>query len=63
MLRCCVRRRDGALERLRGDVIDLPYKPPQHNETIDVFYIKMNVTIWWKGSLLVSYATVFALGL
>ena len=28
MLRCCARRRDGALERLRGDVIDLPYKPP-----------------------------------
>ena len=40
MLRCCARRRDGALELLRGDVIDLPYKPPQHNETIDVFYIK-----------------------
>ena len=31
MLRCCARRRDGALERLRGDVIDLIYKPPQHN--------------------------------
>ena len=28
MLRCCARRRDGALERLRGDVIDLSYKPP-----------------------------------
>ena len=40
MLRCCARRRDGALERLRGDVIDLPYKPSQHNETTDVFYIK-----------------------
>ena len=25
---------------VRGDVIDFPYKPPQHNETIDVFYIK-----------------------
>jgi len=35
MLRCCARRRGGALERLRGDVIDLPYKPPQHNKTIN----------------------------
>ena len=27
---------------VRGDVIDFPYKPPQHNETIDVFYIKIS---------------------
>ena len=47
MLWCCARRRDGALERLRGDVIDLPYKPPQHNETIDVFYIKKNCAQSW----------------
>ena len=51
MLRCCARRRDGALERLRGDVIDLPYKPPQHNETIDVFYIKMVASVRNKGKL------------
>ena len=28
MLRCCARRRDGALERLRGDVIDFLTNPP-----------------------------------
>ena len=59
MLRCCARRRDCALERLRGDVIDLPYKPPQHNETIDVFYIKkdnsseaLDDSDWTSGSQL-----------
>jgi hypothetical protein len=39
---------------VRGDVIDFPYKPPQHNETIDVFYIKSrNVTDTGNGNVAV----------
>ena len=52
MLRCCARRRDGERARLRWRH-QLALQTPRHNETIDVFYIKMQL----KFYILCSYNT------
>jgi len=48
MLRCCARRRDGALERLRGDVIDLPYKPTNITKPQMYSTSKKDEGIWFR---------------